>query len=199
MYKGTDNEYHIGPMAQDFHAAFNVGLNNTSISTIDPAGVALIGIQELSKENEAIKEVNTIILQENKEIKADNIALNDKVNKLESSLESLRQAQIACCRQMGNLDLAKTLDIAVLEQNNPNPFKANESTVIRYYTPQISTNVIINLTDVQGKLIQSFKITQNGNGQIIVPSQLLVSAGTYYYNLVINGNQVDSKKMVLVK
>ena len=66
-------------------------------------------------------------------------------------------------------------------------------------TPQTSTNVSINLTDVQGKLIQSFKITQNGNGQIIVPCQLLVATGTYYYNLVINGNQVDSKKMVLVK
>jgi hypothetical protein len=66
-------------------------------------------------------------------------------------------------------------------------------------TPQTSTNVSINLTDVQGKLIQSFKITQNGNGQIIVPSQLLLAAGTYYYNLVINGTQVDSKKMVLVK
>jgi hypothetical protein len=199
MYKGTDNEYHIGPMAQDFHASFNVGLNNTSISTIDPAGVALIGIQELSKQvSEKDNKINELtetvknISYENKEIK-------DEVKELKSQLEALRQAQIACCRQMGNLDLAKALDIAVLEQNNPNPFKASESTVIRYYTPQTSTNVYINLTDVQGKLIQSFKITQNGNGQIIVPSQLLVSSGTYYYNLVINDTQVDSKKMVLVK
>jgi hypothetical protein len=47
--------------------------------------------------------------------------------------------------------------------------------------------------------IGAFKITQNGNGQIIVPSQLLVATGTYYYNLVINGHQVNSKKMLLVK
>lgn len=45
-YTGTE-EYHIGPMAQDFHALFNVGTDNTSISTIDPAGVSLAAIQEL--------------------------------------------------------------------------------------------------------------------------------------------------------
>lgn len=43
-YKGT-NEYHIGPMAQDFYSLFNVGVNNTSISTLDPAGIALKAIQ----------------------------------------------------------------------------------------------------------------------------------------------------------
>lgn len=45
-YSGTE-EYHIGPMAQDFHALFNVGTDNVSISTIDPAGVSLAAIQEL--------------------------------------------------------------------------------------------------------------------------------------------------------
>jgi Chaperone of endosialidase len=53
-YKGT-NEYHIGPMAQDFYDSFRVGLDNTSISTIDPAGVALACIQALKKENEELK------------------------------------------------------------------------------------------------------------------------------------------------
>jgi hypothetical protein len=53
-YKHT-NEYHIGPMAQDFYQLFSLGLNNTSISTIDPAGVALAAIQELYKENQDLK------------------------------------------------------------------------------------------------------------------------------------------------
>jgi trimeric autotransporter adhesin len=48
-YKGT-NEYHIGPMAQDFYKLFNVGSNNLNISSIDPAGIALKGIQELQQE-----------------------------------------------------------------------------------------------------------------------------------------------------
>ena len=38
---------HIGPMAQDFHAAFHVGQDNRYISTVDEEGVALAAIQEL--------------------------------------------------------------------------------------------------------------------------------------------------------
>ena len=39
---------HIGPMAQDFHAAFNVGEDARFISTIDAQGVALAAIQGLT-------------------------------------------------------------------------------------------------------------------------------------------------------
>ncbi|MDH7462943.1 tail fiber domain-containing protein [Chitinophagaceae bacterium 26-R-25] len=52
-YKGT-NEYHIGPMAQDFFAAFSLGTDDKHISSVDPAGVALVAIQELKKENEEL-------------------------------------------------------------------------------------------------------------------------------------------------
>jgi hypothetical protein len=38
---------HIGPMAQDFYAAFNVGGDDTHINTIDANGVALAAIQGL--------------------------------------------------------------------------------------------------------------------------------------------------------
>jgi hypothetical protein len=38
---------HLGPMAQDFHAAFGLGDSETAISTIDADGVALTSIQAL--------------------------------------------------------------------------------------------------------------------------------------------------------
>ncbi len=44
-YKGT-NEYHIGPMAQDFYKLFGLGVDDKGISTVDPAGIALAAIQE---------------------------------------------------------------------------------------------------------------------------------------------------------
>ena len=83
-YKTQDNKIrHIGPMAQDFAAAFNVGEDNRHITTIDPDGVALAGVQaldsrtnsqqlrieELQKENKELKErLERIekLLQENK-------------------------------------------------------------------------------------------------------------------------------------
>jgi uncharacterized coiled-coil protein SlyX len=40
---------HIGPMAQDFYGAFNVGEDDTHITTIDSEGVALAAIQGLDQ------------------------------------------------------------------------------------------------------------------------------------------------------
>src|SRR5262249_12598571 len=41
---------HIGPTAQDFKAAFNLGEDETTISTVDEQGVALAAIQGLYAE-----------------------------------------------------------------------------------------------------------------------------------------------------
>jgi hypothetical protein len=47
-YVGQDPSVtHIGPMAQDFHAAFGVGEDDRYISTVDADGVALAAIQAL--------------------------------------------------------------------------------------------------------------------------------------------------------
>jgi len=47
-YKGQDPSIrHIGPMAQDFYAAFSVGEDDKHISTVDADGVALAAIQGL--------------------------------------------------------------------------------------------------------------------------------------------------------
>ena len=40
---------HIGPVAQDFYAAFGVGADDKHIATIDADGVALAAIQGLNK------------------------------------------------------------------------------------------------------------------------------------------------------
>jgi hypothetical protein len=43
---------HIGPMAQDFHAAFGVGPDDKHIATVDADGVALAAIQGLNRKLE---------------------------------------------------------------------------------------------------------------------------------------------------
>ncbi len=65
---------HMGPMAQDLHAAFGLGDDNVTISTIDADGVLFAATQELAKQNaqkdkligdlEArVKQLEQIILQ----------------------------------------------------------------------------------------------------------------------------------------
>jgi hypothetical protein len=68
---------HIGPMAQDFRKAFNVGVTDTHISTIDADGVALAAIQGLHQ-----------IVKEKDEQISD---LRDRVAKLEAMIEKLAE------------------------------------------------------------------------------------------------------------
>ncbi|WP_179271162.1 tail fiber domain-containing protein [Rubricoccus marinus] len=47
---------HLGPMSQDFRAAFGLGVNDTSISMADADGVAMASIQALAAENDELRE-----------------------------------------------------------------------------------------------------------------------------------------------
>ncbi len=43
---------HLGPVAQDFHAAFGLGDSDKAIGTVDESGVALAAIQGLNQKLE---------------------------------------------------------------------------------------------------------------------------------------------------
>jgi hypothetical protein len=49
-YKSEDDQRHLGPMAQDFRAAFGLGGDERHIATIDEDGVALAAIQGMYRE-----------------------------------------------------------------------------------------------------------------------------------------------------
>ena len=46
-YRGAGGWRHLGPVAEDFHAAFSLGKNEVSINPLDMSGVALAAIQGL--------------------------------------------------------------------------------------------------------------------------------------------------------
>jgi hypothetical protein len=52
-YKNDPGTAHIGPMAQDFYAAFGVGPDDKHITTVDEGGVALAAIRGLNEKVEA--------------------------------------------------------------------------------------------------------------------------------------------------
>ncbi len=49
-YTNAPGIRHLGPMAQDFHAAFGLGEDNKHISVVDGLGIALAAIQGLKQE-----------------------------------------------------------------------------------------------------------------------------------------------------
>ena len=71
----ADGVRHLGPMAQDFHAAFGLGQDDKHISSIDASGVSLAAIQELNKQLELQKEM---ILKQ-----------NEIIQKLKNQIEQL--------------------------------------------------------------------------------------------------------------
>jgi len=52
-YRAEPGVIHIGPTAQDFHAAFGLGSDDETIGTVDADGVALAAIQGLNQKLEA--------------------------------------------------------------------------------------------------------------------------------------------------
>ena len=75
--EADDSVPHLGPMAQDFKAAFYPGRDETSISTLEFDGVALAAIQGLNQKLEA---KNAALEQEMAELKTLVKALAEKVN-----------------------------------------------------------------------------------------------------------------------
>jgi hypothetical protein len=59
-YKSSPDQRHIGPMAQDFHAAFGLGDSDKRISMVDAAGVALAAVKAL---NDRLQEKETRIAE----------------------------------------------------------------------------------------------------------------------------------------
>ena len=68
-YKADTATRHVGPMAQDFYAAFNVGPDDKHIATVDADGVALAAIQGLNQKVEEKEARITALEKELAEIK----------------------------------------------------------------------------------------------------------------------------------
>ncbi len=71
QYKATPGQAHLGPMAQDFHAAFGLnGSDDKHIATVDEGGVALAAIQGLNQKVESGNEKIHELESENTDLKA---------------------------------------------------------------------------------------------------------------------------------
>ena len=87
-----------------------------------------------------------------------------------------------------------TNNSSFLFQNTPNPFSTQ--TEIRYYLPENTENACIYVFSLNGNMLLSKPLTETGNGSITISNNEL-EAGMYIYTLVIDGVEVDSKRMIL--
>jgi hypothetical protein len=81
-FKGDAATPHVGPMAQDFHAAFSLGTDERHIATVDADGVALAAIQGLNQK----------LADELKRRDAENDELKRELAELKRTVERLARA-----------------------------------------------------------------------------------------------------------
>lgn len=80
---------HIGPMAQDFHAAFPLNESDTTLNDADLHGVALAAIQGLNGKLDARNEALT---REKEALRGENAALRERLEALEKTVGRLVEA-----------------------------------------------------------------------------------------------------------
>lgn len=125
-----------------------------------------------------------ILLEAIKELKAENVELRRLINsnKLSSSVEDVEGMNA------GNK--------AVLYQNTPNPFTQN--TEIQYYLPQNTDQAFIGVYDLIGKELNQYKLNEKGKSRILINANEF-APGMYLYTLIVDGKEVDTKKMIITK
>ena len=145
-YKSQDASIrHIGPMAQDFHAAFGVGENEKFITTIDADGVALAAIQGLyemlqekdceldefternasevkelrEQKDREIGELRRQAGQEVQELRSEMADLKSQISDFESQISSLKSRVSSADELQGRLARLETLLNTLASGENP--------------------------------------------------------------------------------
>ena len=82
-----------------------------------------------------------------------------------------------------------------LYQNAPNPFK--EKAVIRFQLANDVSDAIICIFDMSGKMLKRMPISAGMDSVYVNGYEL--GEGMFLYSLLVNGQEIDTKKMILTK
>ncbi|WP_322933565.1 tail fiber domain-containing protein [Bacteroides sp. CG01] len=128
----------------------------------------------------------------------------NEIDKQQNEIDELRQSKIVQTRSVigavdEQSDVNSLLDEklkAKLYSNIPNPFK--EQTTISFFIPEASSRASIHIYNLQGKQIKQLNIESRGNGSVTINGYEL-TPGMYMYSLIVDGQEVGTKKMILTE
>lgn len=83
----------------------------------------------------------------------------------------------------------------VLYQNTPNPFK--EQTTIRFSLADDVTSAAICIFDMSGKMLKNLPVSSEETSVSVNGWEL--GEGMFLYSLLVNGREIDTKKMIITK
>lgn len=195
----TKPEY-IGVIAQDMQAvspymvtSFTKGGTSQQYLQVDNSSITYVlvnALKEMKKKDDA---KDSIIDVQNKRI----IAVEQKLAFVLQKLDDMQNSNAAKAKPGIDFPGGGLKDESILEQNAPNPF--NQSTVIKYHLPAGTHSCVMIITNESGAAIKQVPLSSTvTNGQITLPAGSL-SQGTYFYTININGKNVSTKQMVIIK
>lgn len=180
----TDDPLEYGFLAQDVEKVFpglvshhvdqERGLDTYMLNYSGFGAIAIKGIQELQQ----------TIQDQRQEI----TSLEERLVTLETALKAITFGKL-----IGDQLIDRKMNGVVLEQNHPNNF--DKSTTIRYTIPA-DANAYIMLFDNEGTLVKSVKAPADGKVEL---SGNGLKTGIYVYTLMVNGEPVASKRMMVAK
>jgi len=129
----------------------------------------------------------------NEQLEAENKALQERLEKLEEMVAALAGEPSTPFISDGKTEPESR---AFLAQNQPNPF--SETTTIQYRLPKTTQAAYLHITNQQGQHIKKVALAKAEAGQYELQSGAL-PAGTYFYSLIVDGELVDTKQLVLTK
>ena len=89
-YRSERGVRHVGPMAQDFYAAFAVGEDDKHITAVDEDGIALAAIKALRSENVRLRAQQQTSARREHGLQSDVATLRAEMNALRSQVAALR-------------------------------------------------------------------------------------------------------------
>ena len=166
----ADTSLHFGFIAQDLQKLFpNLVIEDQGFLAVNYVGLIPVLVDAIQEQQKTLEEQHKMLEAQQRQI---NQLLESRFEK--SGTNSF-------------------LNDARLEQNSPNPF--NSSTEIKFYVPENSTVAGIHIYDMTGKELLRLDAPR-GNSSVTLDARQL-NAGMYLYSLIIDGREIDTKRMIL--
>jgi hypothetical protein len=117
--------------------------------------------------------------------------LVEAIKELNNEIETLKNSPK---EKSTAIEAGTTEQSANLNQNVPNPFSTN--TLIEMFVPTTISRATLYLYNMQGLQIKQIAVNERGNTSVTIEGHTL-KAGMYFYTLITDGKEVDTKKMIL--
>lgn len=175
--KVEDSKKYYGVIAQELMDVFPelVDMDRDGFYNVDYIGLIPVLIETLKEQQNQIEE------------------LKSRVVSIEANCctTSLKSASLTT-----GTDIELTENKAQLDQNIPNPF--SKETRIGCFIPDQSVTSVLYIYNMNGTQLQQYSITGKGKQSVAINGNSF-EPGMYLYALVIDGKEVDTKRMILTK